>query len=229
MNIYVNSFSEYYVEMSKKNGIGLEVIQYADPNFLDDFNENHNEITRMMDGIPKISMHGSYFDLFHNSVDPLIREVSEKRFMQSVQAASFHGVESLVFHSVYKKHFDGHSTKALNSFIEKSIAFWTQFETNIPEGTTIYIENVEDENPEVLNEIIEEIGNHKVQCCFDIGHAFANSPVSLEKWIDVLNDNIGHVHIQFHQCFRFSSKQHPGMYSQQALLRGSHLAAGHAY
>ena len=148
-----------------------------------------------MDGMTGVSMHGAYYDTFYTSKDSLIREVSEKRFRQSVEAAVFHSIKRVVFHSAYRKFYDGFSKTAINAFLKSSIEFWKQFEHNIPDGMTIYLENVEDENPELLAAMLEGINSKKIRCCLDIGHAFCSSSAPLDRWVNVLGDYIGHVHL----------------------------------
>jgi len=195
MLIYGTAFSDNAINLIRENGLGLELLQYSDPAFLDNFDSKHAQITQYMQGISGVSVHGAYLDTFYTSKDPLIREVSKKRFLQSVQAAAFHSIDRVVFHTAYRRYFDGHSKPALDNFLKKSIEFWQNFEENIPDGMTVYLENVEEENPEILIKIIEGINSPKIQACFDVGHAFCSSSVDLITWINVLGGTIGHVHI----------------------------------
>ena len=195
MIVYSNAFTDNDRIFTKDNGLGLEVFQYANPVFLDDFDMNHHKITEFMEGMSGYSMHGAFYDAFYTSIDPLICEVAKKRFLQSLQAASFHSIDRVVFHSAYRKFIDGFSKDAVENFLKTSIDFWKRFEENIPDGMTIYIENVEDECPETFVRLIEGISSPKIRCCFDIGHAFCNSSVPINKWIHVLGSHIGHVHL----------------------------------
>ena len=66
--------------------------------------------------------------------------------------------------------------------------------TNATQGTTIYLENVEDQNPEVLAKVLEGIGSPKVRCCLDVGHAhFGGSNVPVREWVNVLGNLIKQV------------------------------------
>ena len=195
MIVYSNAFMDGDRVFTRDNGLGLEILQYADPVYLDAFDENHHEITKFMEGMSGFSMHGSYRDTFYTSADPLICEVAKTRFLQSVQAAHFHSISKIVFHSVYRKFIDGYSKDTVDNYLRKAIAFWQEFEENIPDGMTVYIENVGDECPETFVRLIEGIASPRIQCCFDIGHAFCNSAVPVGRWIDVLGKHIGHVHL----------------------------------
>jgi len=196
MILYCTDFSEKDMEIAKVNNMGLEILKYSDPNFIDAFDKNHPQITQYLKGVSGASMHGMFHDTYHTSVDPLIRQVAKKRFIQSMEVATFHGINRVVFHSSYRKFLNGASTAAVDTFLHSSVEFWKDIEKSIPQGMTVFIENVEDEDPEVFVQIFRGIDSPKIRCCFDIGHAFfGGRSVSLNRWIDVLRDYIGHVHI----------------------------------
>ncbi|MCL2285498.1 MAG: sugar phosphate isomerase/epimerase [Firmicutes bacterium] len=195
MIIYCTDFSEKDVDFTKQNRLGLEVTKYANPVFADDFNVNREKVAQYTEGITGVSMHGAYHDTYYTSIDPLIREVAKKRFIQSMEIAAFHGIKSVVFHSSYRKFLNGFSTDAIDAFINSAVDFWKGIESCIPDGITAFIENVEDEDPEVFVQIFHGVNSPKIRCCLDIGHAYCSRSVSLNRWIDVLGKYIGHVHI----------------------------------
>lgn len=196
MVLYGTSFSENETKFLRKNGFGMEVIQYANPVYADNFEANNPNIAKDIAGVHGLAMHGAYFDTFYTSIDPLIREVAKKRFLQSMEIATFHGISHVVFHSAYRKFLNGFSPTAIDRFVKEAIEFWKDIEKHIPQDMTIYIENVEDEDPEIFVKLFEGIDSPKIRCCFDIGHAyFGGRAISLNRWIDVLKNHIGHVHI----------------------------------
>jgi len=195
MIIYCTDFSEKDINFARSNKMGLEILKYSNPNFADNFDINHPQVSAALDGMNGRAMHGAMHDTFHASVDPLIREVAKKRFVQSMEIAAFHGIGRVVFHSSYRKHLNGTSTAAIDGFLNRSVDFWRDLEEYIPGGMTVFIENVEDEDPEVFVQIFRGINSSKIRCCFDIGHAYCSRAVSLNRWIDVLSEYIGHIHM----------------------------------
>ena len=189
MIIYNTAFSISDMDFLRENKLGLELFHYAEPDFLDDFDNSKYEIAAYMQGMNGVSMHGSYLDLFYTSKDKLICEVVKKRFLQIIEAAKFHSIKSVVFHSPYREYYQK------DNFIKKSVEFWLEFEKNIPDDITIFIENIEDNDPETFIKVIENINNSKIRCCFDIGHANCNSNIPINNWIDTLGDKIGHIHL----------------------------------
>lgn len=194
MNIYVSVISDAELDIIRQYQLGYEIITYADPKNLDDFEHMHPAITRNMQGIDKFSMHGAFHDITYLTNDPLILEITKKRFLQSIQAASFHGVNRLVFHSAYRTFFR-FKESATQYFIQASIDFWKDFEHHIPDGMTVFLENVEDEDPYIFAEVINGIDSPKVNACLDVGHAFSHANIPLNTWIKVLGHRIGHVHL----------------------------------
>ena len=195
MNIYGLAHTDSDVKFLRSNKMGIEV--HSHPSNLKkpyDFDEYHESISERIKGMNGVSMHGAMNDMAYVSGDSLIIEVVKKRFIESVHAASIHGINCLIFHTSYRTY---HSiNKSLSDWhINASIEFWKDFERNIPVGMTVLLENFEDEDPELMFQILQGIDSPKIRCCFDVGHAYAYSPVPLEKWIRVLCKYISHVHI----------------------------------
>lgn len=196
MIIYGTTYNKNEVEFLKENNLGIEVLQYSHPTFADAFDQNHPQITEYIAGSKAVSMHGAYYDTFYASTDPLICQVAKKRFLQSIEIATFHGINHVVFHSSYRQFLNGSSIIANDAFVKASIEFWNDMKTHIPEGMTIYLENVEDEDPELFLQVLDGIASPQIRCCFDVGHAyFTGRSVSLNRWIDVLKAHIGYVHV----------------------------------
>jgi len=195
VNIYGLAHTDTDVEFLRSNKMGIEVHSHP-ANLLNSYNfdEYHKAISERIKGMKGISMHGVVNDMAYTSGDSLIIDVVTTRFIQSVQAASLHGINQLIFHSSYRTY---HAVKKplVDWYVKTSINFWKDFESNIPDGMTVLLENFEDEDPEQMAEILQGINSPKIRCCLDVGHAFVYSPVPLDKWIRVLGKYIGHVHI----------------------------------
>ena len=185
--------SESQVNFLRDNKIGIEV--YAPAVNLNSFEEYHKTIAEYIKGMKDVSMHGTSYDMAYTSNDPLIIEVVKKRFKQSLQAAFFHNINYVIFHSAYRPFFGIRGSSHEKWYINASIAFWKEFLDNIPVGMTVLLENVEDNDPEVLAKIIDGIGSSQICCCFDAAHAHVYSSVPLDEWVRVLGDRIKLVHL----------------------------------
>ena len=193
MNLYGAVYSDAQVEFLRSNNMGIEV--YAPPVDRDNLDEYHKITAERIKGLKGVSMHGTSYDMTYTSIDPLIMEVVNRRFIESIQAAAFHGINHVVFHSAYRP-FVGIKGSSLEQwYIKASIDFWKGFLHNIPQGMTVLIENVEDNDPAVLADIIDGIDSPQIDCCYDAAHAHAYSSVTLDEWVRVLGRRIKHVHL----------------------------------
>lgn len=198
LNLYVTDFSRSDYSVGRFNGLGVETLKLACPDYIGSLrkqNGNERIVAEYMRGVFERSMHGWYIDALYTSRDPAIQEVARRRFVDSITCANFFQIPRVVFHSGYRKALDGQSPQVTNEFIKTAAAFWQEFEEIIPPHISVYIENVEEERPEILAELVQSIRNPKIKCCFDIGHAHCNSDAPVEEWADALGSLIGHVHI----------------------------------
>jgi sugar phosphate isomerase/epimerase len=86
-------------------------------------------------------------------------------------------------------------------FVERSVEFWREFLSDKPRDFTLNLENVLEDEPGMLCEIVERVDDARFRLCLDIGHANTIvSEVPVAQWIDTCAPFIGHVHI--HNNFR---------------------------
>lgn len=88
INIYVSVISDNELDFLRQNDMGYEITFYANAKNLDNFDSVNHIITQNMQGINSFSMHGSYDSVTYATNDPLILEITKKRFLQSIKAAS---------------------------------------------------------------------------------------------------------------------------------------------
>ena len=70
------------------------------------------------------------------------------------------------------------------------------------------LENVMEDSPEMLLEIVESVADPRLRLCLDVGHANTEvSSVPLSDWADVFLPYLSHVHLHnnmggcdFHSC-----------------------------
>ena len=88
---------------------------------------------------------------------------------------------------------------------EKGAEFWEAFMENKPKDFTIHIENVLEDEPYMMRDMMKNIKDPRIKICLDVGHANATTPedIPVETWIDVLgphnNDGTGDSHGDFYQ------------------------------
>ena len=79
-------------------------------------------------------------------------------------------------------------------YVEESIKFWKEFLAEDP-GVQIVLENVLEEEPGMLLDIVKGVDDPRLRLCLDIGHVNAYSQVPLMQWLESWKDYLSHFHI----------------------------------
>jgi sugar phosphate isomerase/epimerase len=141
----------------------------------------------------EVSIHGPFMDLSPGGVDPRVKAVTYDRLLKTIELAHFFNPTTIVFHPGYERwKFDGN----VNLWLESSLQTWGPLVKVAEEkGLTLAIENVFEENPEPIKNLLEEIHSPRFRFCFDTGHhnVFAKTP--LTTWMEALGGFLSEVHL----------------------------------
>jgi len=196
--IFIATFSRNAEKTALEYGMGIELNDLCISSNLDEdkFGTVLDRMRRRIDAAGqsgrKVIMHGPFTELSPASIDHLAVEMMLKRYRQTLVFCERLGINDLVLHDGYLPliyHKDWHK--------KRSVAFWKSFAEELPEGMTVYVENVFDDEPFLLTEIIGAVGRDSVKICLDVGHANAmrgDGPEVVE-WIKVMAPLIGHFHL----------------------------------
>lgn len=186
--LYLNTFAAGCDEIASRWQIGLEITSLCLGAQLDDTAAVGAAVTRWGRSELPLILHGPFHDLAPGSIDPAIVDVVERRFEQAVAVAGALGTNRVTLHSGYQAY-------APDQWLGNAVRFWRRFLASKPEELRIYVENVDDPQPEVLQGLVDAVGDPRLMVCLDVGHANKNSCVPLAEWIAVLGPRIGHVHL----------------------------------
>lgn len=182
------------IDEIKKLGMGIEIQDFTEPNLRDDEIKNivkkYKKALRDFHGIK--SLHGPFLDLKPASPDLAIREISYKRYRDTIDLARDLDMDYIVFHSQINPYLDQPSLRKLNNSQAKD--FWDKILNETDYKGIILIENVFEESPKMLKEYIEKINKKNIKVNLDLGHAKLGR-VRLEEWIIELKDHIEYMHI----------------------------------
>jgi len=184
------------VELAKELGLGLELSRI--PNIINNkkpFNDVLKEMENIFKDFSKTkSVHGLFFNLAVASPDDDIREISIKRYMQSLDIAKIIGAETIVFHTgneatIKHKGFQ-------ENFIQNSISFWEKYVKHFEDATiTAVIENVSENTYEPILRVIKAINSDYLKASLDVGHVNIHSNHNVLEWIDGYGQNLKHMHL----------------------------------
>ena len=134
--------------------------------------------------------HGPFTDLCPAAFDHRFSELARERFDQAAAGTLRLGLNRMVVHTGFiPVIFDP------GWHLEHSVQFWWDFINQQPEDFRLYIENVMDDEPYLLLDLVKEIDDPRVRICLDVGHVNAISQISVTDWIRQLGPWIGHFHL----------------------------------
>lgn len=197
--LFVATFSDNALEVAKDFGVGLEINHTCISENLDPSNRDNllAEIRRDIAaaGISspkKLFLHGPFTEIHPAAIDYRMRELAAERLNQAYEVCAALGINRMVVHTgwlpfVYFKEWQA----------EKGAEFWQRFLADKPSHFSIYVENVLDDEPYMLLDMMTRIEDPRIKLCIDVGHAHATTSkdITVEKWIEVLGEHIGHFHL----------------------------------
>lgn len=195
INILVDELEEA-AALCRAEECGAEITALAYPSLLDS-DSCSATIARHRDalvGVPQLSLHGPFLDLYVTSGDPRIVEVCRARHEQALRAARSLSVQ------VYVAHVNSmpliRNRGYIDTFAERAAAFWQPLaELAWEEGVTIALENMWERTPDVQKRVVEEVGHPGLKASFDNGHALVFSDVSAAAWVGTLGSDLVHCHL----------------------------------
>ena len=189
--IFLSTIDEQAQTLAQTYGLGLEIAEYCTAWNMDEhFAEIDPLVKEKINGIPNRILHGPFNELFPCAIDPLARKLAAQRFSQAISLAEAYGMKKIVLHG-------GYNPKLYYPiwYTEQSVTFWKAFIQSVPENMVICLENVLEEEPRMILDIIQSVDDPRLQMCLDIGHVNAYSNISVSEWVRTCQAKIAHFHI----------------------------------
>lgn len=200
MDIYISSSAKKNlteaVSLAERLETNIEISRFGDLKTLDKDIEQKLDYTKnaLKNFKNKISLHGLFIDLHPYSADPLIKEISRKRYRQSFEIAKAIGATTVVFHPCYNELIKHHLYDT--EFYNGTIEFWQDFVRSFEqEGITAVLENTYENTPLPIIKIIEAVNSANLKMCIDTGHLSINSNMPAPQWIKEVSRHLYHMHL----------------------------------
>ncbi|MGN0976790.1 MAG: sugar phosphate isomerase/epimerase family protein [Faecousia sp.] len=189
--LYLSTIDPNAQEYARRYGLGLEIAEYCTAmNMDEDFPRTDAAVREKQMGIERLVFHAPFNELFPCAIDPKARALARDRYRQAISLARAYGAKRVVIHGGYQP-FMYYPVW----YTEQSVPFWKSFLKELPEDTTILLENVLEEQPKMLLDIVEGVDDPRLRLCLDIGHANVYSKVPVLDWLEALAPWISHFHI----------------------------------
>ncbi len=187
---YISTIGPDAAEVARKYGLGLEIVEYCTAWNMDDkFLETDAQVREKLMGIPKRVLHAPFNDLFPCAIDPKARALAAERYQQAIALAKHYGAEKVIIHGGYNPRIYYPVW-----YVEHSILFWKAFLNDIPD-VQIVLENVLEETPDMLLDIVKGVDDPRLWLCLDVGHVNAYSGIPVMDWLKAWTPYLSHFHI----------------------------------
>lgn len=200
---YLSTIDEKAHLLAKQYDLGIEIAEFCTPWFLDmEFEQIDPKIREKLSCSDRFVLHAPFSELFPCAIDPKVRAVAAERYRQVIQIAQGHGISKIVVHGGYNPRIYFPIW-----YTEQSVLFWKAFVQEIPKGMVFCLENVFEEEPGMLTDIVRQVNDSRIQMCLDVGHVNAYSQVPVMDWLESCADIVAHFHIHNNDTTRDSHSQ----------------------
>lgn len=185
--LFISTMAEDAAETARGFGLGVELAQFCWAENMDThLKEAEQDVARTLIS-PRRVLHAPFSELCPAAIDPLVLDVTARRYRQAAQLAARYGAKKMVVHSgftplVYYPEW----------FCPRAAAFWRALAADT--GLTLCVENVLEEQFDTLLETVRQANDAHVRVCLDIGHAHCQGGDVL-PWVEALAPWLSHVHL----------------------------------
>ena len=196
--VYIASFDDNYIEAIKDYELGMEINITCISEMLDDESEKRekllSDISRDIEetGAKRLILHGPFTEIIPAGIDRHMREAALVRLNQAYDVCRKLGIKKMIVHNGWIPFMYFKSWQA-----SEAPKFWEGFMADKPDDFEIAIENVLEDEPFMLAEMMGRIKDPRIKLCLDIGHANAacDPEFPVDIWIKILSPYISHLHL----------------------------------
>ena len=188
--IYLSTVDPRAGELARELGLGVEIAEYCTAWNMDrEYPQTDERVREALAGNPRRILHGPFNELFPCAIDPEARDLAARRYRQAIALARDYGADKVVIHAGFNPWLYYPVW-----FREQSAVFWREFLAEDP-GVEIVLENVLEQEPEWMTEILRAVDSPRLRLCLDVGHVNAYSPVDAAQWLRRCAPWISHFHL----------------------------------
>ena len=187
----ISTIDENAAELAREWGLGLELAEFCTAANLDEGLDAWLPVAEVRLKLARGEVfHAPFAELCPAAIDPRARDLAMDRFEQAYARMRALGLRRMVVHTGYipRVYFPEWQ-------IARSVDFWREFLRDKPADFQLLLENVLDEEPGLVRDILAGLGDAHARACLDIGHAFVAGPVPLADWIAALRPFLAHAHL----------------------------------
>jgi sugar phosphate isomerase/epimerase len=180
------------IGLIRKLEIGVEI--YFGNDVIDEVSDGDvKETGRILrgEGI-ECSVHAPFMDLSPGAVDRAVRGITKEKLKKTAAMANLLGAIGMVCHPGYDRWRFG---EAVDLWLEGAVETFDEVLGVAGEGFPVMLENIFEEEPDTIHELLRHFDGKNLYFCFDSGHFNLFTNVTLDKWISMLGNNIREMHL----------------------------------
>ena len=179
------------VQLIKRLDVGVEIYFH---NGIDEIGERDvKELGKVLRGEGIVcTVHAPFMDLSPGGLDKGVRAVTKDKLKRAVTFANLLGALGVVCHPGYDKWRFG---EYVDVWLKGSIEIWDEVLDTAGDGLPVMLENIFEEEPDTLYELLRHYDGRNLYFCFDSGHFNLFTKVSLDKWLSMLGNKIREMHL----------------------------------
>ncbi len=215
--IYLSTVAEDAAAVAAEYNLGLELAEFCTASNMDIGFDQWDAVARdKLRRSDRHILHAAFNELCPAAIDPLVLDITRKRYYQAYELAGTYGIRRMVVHSGYMPY-----VYFKRYFIDRSVAFWKDFLSEKPADLTVVLENVLEDEPYLLIEVVKEIGDARLKLCLDAGHANINrKDITMEAGVEAVIPYLGHVHLHNNRGWPDDHQPlHDGDMDMESLMR----------
>ena len=184
-------YIDYFIEHRLQPELGLDVIALETLDLA-----WHRAIAGVLrDAGLACAIHLPFFDLQPGSIDDGILDATRRRLAGACAIARIYQPRHLVAHAGFTDIYE----EFYSQWLERCCATWHAFMRDWPDHPPVFLENVYEENPQPLGDLLDRIAADRMGVCFDTGHWHSFSQgahlKNLRQWLTGLALHLRHLHL----------------------------------
>jgi sugar phosphate isomerase/epimerase len=181
-----------YLPFIRENKLNIE-IYFGSVNLDKLAKEDIIDLKKKLDYKPQLSIHAPFMDLSPGAVDLKVRDITIRRFSDTLDVAEILMPKVIVFHSGYDKwKYDSR----VDIWLQGSLETWRPINKRASDmGVRIAIENIFEDDPEHLRLLARGMDSENFGICFDTGHFNLFSKLTLLEWLKIIKPYIKALHL----------------------------------
>lgn len=154
------------------------------------------KVETIVDRYPvKYALHGPFMEIFYDSRDRDVTRLAREKVLTGLDVARRMKAGHIVFHSTYNP-LSRKANKRYDDFwVEQSASFWKNVLKYAEDAEcVIAMENIFDDKPDPIIDLVREVNSPNFKICMDVGHANIFGDVDIVSWVRAFGDDLVHIH-----------------------------------